>query len=116
MQPLPSGATALTLTPLELLDRLAAPIPPPRRHRHHYCGAFAPHAGLRARVTACAAKPATEIAPPGPDPSVPAPTRPRARDPPELEPAGSFAFDQSLPWDPTTPTPDPGFSFAQVAP
>ena len=30
-RPLPSGQTELTLTPLELLDRLAALIPPPRR-------------------------------------------------------------------------------------
>ena len=46
-KPLPSGQTELTLTPLELLDRRAALIPPPRRHRHHYAGVFAPHAVLR---------------------------------------------------------------------
>jgi hypothetical protein len=55
-QPRPDGQTALTLTPLELLDRLAALIPPPRRHRHHYHGVFAPHAPLRARVTARAGR------------------------------------------------------------
>ena len=33
--------TELTLAPLELLDRLAALIPLPRRHRHHYAGVFA---------------------------------------------------------------------------
>ena len=43
-KPLPSGQTELALAPLELLDRLAALIPPPRRHRHHYAGVFAPHA------------------------------------------------------------------------
>jgi hypothetical protein len=65
-KPLPSGQIELTLAPLELLDRLAALIPPPRRHRHHYAGVFAPHAALRARVTACAGQPVTEIAlPPG---------------------------------------------------
>ncbi|MBK7677667.1 MAG: transposase [Candidatus Accumulibacter sp.] len=26
------------LTPLELIERLPAPIPPPRRHRHRYYG------------------------------------------------------------------------------
>lgn len=35
-KPQPDGRTALSLTPLELLDRLAALIPPPRRHRHRY--------------------------------------------------------------------------------
>jgi hypothetical protein len=40
------------LTPLELLDRLARFIPPPRRHLHRYHGVFAPHAALRAQVTA----------------------------------------------------------------
>jgi hypothetical protein len=53
-KPMPDGQTCLTLTPLELLDRLAALIPPPRRHRHHYHGAFAPHSPLRKAVTACA--------------------------------------------------------------
>ena len=47
-KPLPTGQTELTLTPLELLDRLAALMPPPRRHRHHYAGVFATHATLRA--------------------------------------------------------------------
>ena len=42
------------LTPLELLERLAALIPPPRRHRHRYYGVLAPHAPLRKQVTALA--------------------------------------------------------------
>jgi hypothetical protein len=178
-KPLPSGQTALTLAPLELLDRLAALIPPPRRHWHHDAGVYAPHAALRARVTACAAKPVTELAPvtvPRTDPTLPVATRrraslscarllaciyelqplscprcqgpmrliaflteprsirallahlgepttppalaPRARAPPELEPerAGTpaFAFDQSPPWDPITPAPDPGLPFDQT--
>ncbi len=41
-----------------------------------------------------------------------------ARAPPELEaePVGSlgFAFDQSPPWDPTTPPTEPGLSFDQT--
>ncbi len=48
----PDGRAALSLTPLELLDRLAALIPPPRRHRHRYHGVLPPHAPLRAAVTA----------------------------------------------------------------
>ena len=55
-KPRPDGQSALVLTPLELLDRLAALIPPPRRHRHHYHGAFGPHSPLRKAVTACAGK------------------------------------------------------------
>ena len=51
-KPQPDGHTALSLTPLELLDRLAALIPPPRRHRHRDHGVLAPHAPLRAAVTA----------------------------------------------------------------
>ena len=80
-KPLPTGQTELTLEPLELLDRLATLIPPPRRHRHHYAGVFAPHASLRARVTACAGQPVTESVPvtvPAPDPTLPILTRRRA--------------------------------------
>ena len=50
------GRTELVLAPLAFLDRLAALIPLPRRHRHHYHSEFAPHAALRARVTAQAGK------------------------------------------------------------
>jgi hypothetical protein len=42
------------LTPFEFLDRLAALIPPPRRHRHRYHGVFAPNHPLRQAVTAVA--------------------------------------------------------------
>jgi hypothetical protein len=44
----------ITLTPLELIDRIAALIPPPRTHRHRYYGALAPNSSLRAAVTAMA--------------------------------------------------------------
>jgi hypothetical protein len=56
VKPRPDGSTSLTLAPLDLLDRLAALIPPPRRHRHRYHGVFAPHSPLRPAVTACAGK------------------------------------------------------------
>jgi hypothetical protein len=47
----------LHLTPLELIDRIAALIPPPRTHRHRYFGVLAPNSLLRAAVTAMAAAP-----------------------------------------------------------
>ena len=54
------GRDHIKLTPLELLDRLAALIPPPRRHRHTYAGVFAPNSRWRPLVAACA----------GPDPAL----------------------------------------------
>ena len=42
------GSTQLRLTPLELIDRLAALIPPPRIHRHRYHGVLAANSPLRA--------------------------------------------------------------------
>jgi hypothetical protein len=47
-KPQRDGTTALSLTPLELIDHLAALIPPPRRHRHRYHGVLAPNSPLRA--------------------------------------------------------------------
>ena len=40
-KPGPGGNDPLLLTPLELLDRLAALVPPPRIHRHCYSGVLA---------------------------------------------------------------------------
>jgi len=54
IKPGPGGSVSLLLTPLELIERLAALIPPPRRHRHRYSGVLAPNAPLRAAVTALA--------------------------------------------------------------
>lgn len=42
----------LSLTPLELIDHLAALIPPPRRYRHRDHGVLAPNAPLRAAAVA----------------------------------------------------------------
>ena len=44
----------LKLTSLELIDRLAALVPPPRVHRHRYYGVLAPNSPFRASVTAMA--------------------------------------------------------------
>ena len=47
----------LVLTPLELIDKIAALIPPPRAHRHRYYGVLAPNSPMRAAVTALAPTP-----------------------------------------------------------
>jgi hypothetical protein len=59
----PGGSVSLMLTPLELIERLAALIPPPRRHRHRYYGVPAPNAPLRAQVTTLAGVPESLTAP-----------------------------------------------------
>jgi hypothetical protein len=51
-------ADGLPLSPLELINRIAALVPPPRLHRHRYFGVLAPNSPLRAAVTAMAAAPA----------------------------------------------------------
>ena len=50
-----SKVNELRLTPLELIDRIAALVPPPRTHRHRYFGVLAPNSPLRPAVTALAA-------------------------------------------------------------
>jgi hypothetical protein len=60
-KPQPDGRTQLRLTPLELIERLAALIPPPRIHRHRYHGVLAPNAPLRAQVTAWARPPNPQL-------------------------------------------------------
>ena len=49
-KPTIDGRTELVLTPLELLDRLAHLVTPPRIHKHRYCGVLAPNAKLRRAV------------------------------------------------------------------
>jgi len=51
-KPQRDGRTQLILTPLELIDHLAALIPPPRLHRHRYHGVLAPNSPLRSAATA----------------------------------------------------------------
>ena len=53
-KPRPDGPRDLVLTPLELIDRIAALVPRPRTHRHRYYGVLAPNAPLRSAVTALA--------------------------------------------------------------
>jgi Putative transposase len=54
-RPWRDGSTALLLEPLELLERLAALVPPPRRPLVAYHGLLAPHAGWRAAIVPTAA-------------------------------------------------------------
>ena len=65
-KPGPGGNAPLLLTPLELLDRLAALVPPPRIHRHRYFGVLAPNSPLRTAVTTLAL--AATTSPPAPNP------------------------------------------------
>ena len=48
-------ADELHLTPQELIDRIAALVPPPRTHRHRYFGVLAPNSPHRAAAVALAA-------------------------------------------------------------
>ncbi len=60
MKPGPGGSVSVMLTPMQLLDRLAVLIPPPRSHRHRYLGVLAPNSPLRSAVTALA-QPAGDV-------------------------------------------------------
>lgn len=55
--PKPDRGGQTLITPLELLDRLAMLIPPPRKHRHRYHGVLAPNSALRRAVSARAGLP-----------------------------------------------------------
>ena len=45
------GTTQVVLDPLDFIARLAALVPPPRRHLSRYHGVLAPHSSLRALIT-----------------------------------------------------------------
>jgi hypothetical protein len=45
------GTTHVVLDPLDFIARLAALVPPPRRHLTRYHGVLAPHSSLRALIT-----------------------------------------------------------------
>jgi hypothetical protein len=63
-KPNADGRTQLILSPLELIARIAALIPPPRLHSHRYYGVFAPNVPLRAAVTALAPEAIEAVSPP----------------------------------------------------
>jgi len=60
-KPGPGGTGPQILTTLQLLDRLAALVPPPRVHRHRYFGVLAPNAPAVTALAPAAAP--TPIAP-----------------------------------------------------
>ena len=86
------------LTPLELIDQVAALVPPPRVHRHRYCGVLAPNAPLRAAVTALAPLP---VSAPAVGTPAAAPHRAAARGPPLWEAATAAAVRSAPAWDHT---------------
>ena len=51
VKPGPGGSVSLMLTPMQLLDRLAVLIPPPRKHRHRYYGVLALATAVRCHRT-----------------------------------------------------------------
>ncbi len=49
-RPWSDGTTGIKLSPLELLEKLAALVPLPRAHLVRYAGYLAPHSNLRAAI------------------------------------------------------------------
>ena len=72
--PYRDGTTHIVLEPLDLMARLAALVPPPRRHLTRFHGVFAPHSKLRAAVTPAHRGVGTVKQPPA---DAPKPARPR---------------------------------------
>ena len=61
-RPWSDGTSSIDLAPLALLARLAALIPPPRRHTVLYCGVLSSHASSRKKVVPAAPEPAPPFA------------------------------------------------------
>ena len=132
-----AGRTALRLSALKFLNRLAKILPPPRIHPHRCHGVFAPNAPLRPLVTArtqednalADPEPITQILAHIGEPTFPPLIHP-ARGPPQTELAmeaaggeaeevvqGSFPddLDQSPAFDPTEPEFVPEDDFDQTS-
>ena len=77
-RPTPDGRTEILLSPLQLLERIARFVPPPRMHRHRYHGVLAPNARARSAVIAIGRPQAESPQPvhPSPPQSLPAPPVP----------------------------------------
>jgi hypothetical protein len=76
----------MLLTPLELLERLARFVPPPRVHRHRYHGVLAPNATLRSHVVAIG-RPERPAEDPEPDGDAASPGQPPEPGPAPASPA-----------------------------
>lgn len=63
-KPRRDGPSELVLTPLELIDKIATLVAPPRTHRHRYYDVLAINAPLRATVTALAPAVVIDPSPP----------------------------------------------------
>jgi hypothetical protein len=57
-RPWSNGTSSVVLAPLALITRLAALVPPPRRHTVLYCGVLSSHASSRKEVVPAAPEPA----------------------------------------------------------
>ncbi len=57
------GTTGIKLSPLELLEKLAAWVPPPRVHQMRYAGCLAAHSKLRGAITPTPRQQGIEAAP-----------------------------------------------------
>ena len=91
VKPGPGGSVSLMLTSMQQLDRLAALIPVPRRHRHPYIGVLPPNSPLRAAVTALEQPAGEVLAPVAADPAMHTGTTPPAEttaDPAQRKAAG----------------------------
>lgn len=95
-KPGPDGQTQIILSPLELIGRIAALVPPPRQHRHRYHGVLAPNSPLRPAVTALA--PAPVALPPEPV-AKPAVEAVADDPPPDLARSPARYQCSSRPWD-----------------
>ena len=62
-KPTRSGQTSINLPPLEFIEKIAAFIPYPRKHRRHYHGVFAPNSPFRKKVAANAQKARVSVPP-----------------------------------------------------
>jgi hypothetical protein len=79
-KPTHTSKTFIQLDPLEFIDKIAAFVPPPRRHRHHYHGVFAPNAPLRPIIATTAIR------------------TPKTLEPPELQQMANEVTKVSLTW------------------
>jgi|GEM_PF-1420578 len=86
VKPGPGGSVCVMLTPMQRLDRLAALIPPPRKHRHRTYGLLAPNSPQREAVTALAQP--TKVA------AAPTPVEPIPPDAASAAPIGIALFSR----------------------